>query len=181
MRSHTELPSPLVKLTDFGLSRFVDLSSPLLETRCGSEEYAAPELLMGKAYDGRATDAWALGVVLFALLCRVLPFASPAASTLAASHGAGSGARRSYLMKIAKADFAWPEAQAAPLATPDARAVVASLLVRDPHKRARIESVWALPWTTGEGAPDRQHRAGEVYVKTDDGAEVDRVVRAEAV
>ncbi|KZT24043.1 Pkinase-domain-containing protein, partial [Neolentinus lepideus HHB14362 ss-1] len=58
---------PLIKLSDFGLSRFVDLASPLLTTRCGSESYAAPEVVLGRPYDGRATDAWAMGVVLYAV------------------------------------------------------------------------------------------------------------------
>ncbi|PPQ83027.1 hypothetical protein CVT26_012065, partial [Gymnopilus dilepis] len=45
-------PSPLIKLTDFGLSRFVELhpatgDAELLTTRCGSEAYAAPELVTG--------------------------------------------------------------------------------------------------------------------------------------
>ncbi|KAL8283983.1 hypothetical protein RQP46_005096 [Phenoliferia psychrophenolica] len=48
----TPLPTPFVKLTDFGLSRFISPLSPLLSTRCGSEAYAAPELIMGKQYDG---------------------------------------------------------------------------------------------------------------------------------
>ncbi|ETW85159.1 hypothetical protein HETIRDRAFT_244249, partial [Heterobasidion irregulare TC 32-1] len=63
--------APLVKLTDFGLARAIDPRDPWLTTRCGSESYAAPELLAagtyGGTYDGRETDAWALGVVLFAL------------------------------------------------------------------------------------------------------------------
>ncbi|KAJ3768110.1 kinase-like domain-containing protein, partial [Lentinula raphanica] len=60
---------PLVKLTDFGLSRFIDPAKPLLTTRCGSEAYAAPELVSESAggYDARETDAWACGVVLYAL------------------------------------------------------------------------------------------------------------------
>lgn len=45
-----------------------------METRCGSEDYAAPELLLGQPYDGRATDAWALGVLLYALMEQRLPF-----------------------------------------------------------------------------------------------------------
>ena len=62
------LPSTsLIKLTDFGLSRFVDPAAPQLTTLCGSDAYAAPELVMGAPYDGRATDAWAAGVVLYAL------------------------------------------------------------------------------------------------------------------
>ncbi|KAG8692482.1 hypothetical protein FRC08_009744, partial [Ceratobasidium sp. 394] len=61
------LTIPLLKLTDFGLSRFIDPAHPQLTTRCGSEEYTAPEIIMGSPYDGRETDAWACGVVLFAL------------------------------------------------------------------------------------------------------------------
>ncbi|KAI0081446.1 kinase-like protein [Panus rudis PR-1116 ss-1] len=66
--------TPLIKLTDFGLSRFIDPAQPLLTTRCGSESYAAPELVTGRPYDGRETDAWACGVVLFASVTRRLPF-----------------------------------------------------------------------------------------------------------
>lgn len=65
---------PLIKLTDFGLSRFISPASPLLYTRCGSESFAAPEIIMGKPYDGRETDAWALGVVLYGLIIGELPF-----------------------------------------------------------------------------------------------------------
>jgi serine/threonine protein kinase len=36
----------LVKLTDFGLSRKIDPDDPWPSTRCGSETYAAPELLV---------------------------------------------------------------------------------------------------------------------------------------
>lgn len=79
--------TPLVKLTDFGLSRFIDPASPMLSTRCGSEAYAAPELVLRRPfgpqganegyYDGRETDAWACGVVLYALATRQLPFDNP--------------------------------------------------------------------------------------------------------
>lgn len=96
--SSITLPSPtfpLIKLTDFGLSRFIDPSHPWLTTRCGSEAYAAPELVVGRSsqsqqhqldtsstfpqggYDARQTDAWACGVVLYALATRSLPFDSP--------------------------------------------------------------------------------------------------------
>lgn len=70
------LDRAVVTLTDLGLSRVIPLppESPLLETRCGSEDYAAPEILMGQPYDGRQTDAWALGVLLYALMEGRLPF-----------------------------------------------------------------------------------------------------------
>lgn len=79
---HSDVPDwqtldrAVVTLTDLGLSRRIPPppESPLLETRCGSEDYAAPEILMGQPYDGRQTDAWALGVLLYALMEGRLPF-----------------------------------------------------------------------------------------------------------
>ena len=69
-------PHPVVTLTDLGLGRWIPRppESPLLDTRCGSEDYAAPEVLIGSEYDGRLTDAWALGVLLYALMEGRLPF-----------------------------------------------------------------------------------------------------------
>jgi serine/threonine protein kinase len=68
---------PLTCLTDLGLSRPYDPANPLLSTRCGSTDYAAPEIMLGQPYDGRATDAWALGVILYCLLESRLPFDPP--------------------------------------------------------------------------------------------------------
>ncbi|KAK4181496.1 kinase-like domain-containing protein [Triangularia setosa] len=66
-------PYPVITLGDLGLSRHVQ-DDEKLETRCGSDDYAAPEVIMGQPYDGRATDAWSLGVLLYALLEGRLPF-----------------------------------------------------------------------------------------------------------
>lgn len=66
-------PYTVTTLTDLGLSRRV-ADDEKLQTRCGSEDYAAPEIIMGMDYDGRATDAWSLGVLLYALLESRLPF-----------------------------------------------------------------------------------------------------------
>ncbi|KIW36992.1 uncharacterized protein PV06_10890 [Exophiala oligosperma] len=82
VRVHSNVPNwqtldrAVVILTDMGLSRRIPEppESPLLTTRCGSEDYAAPEILMGQPYDGHQTDAWALGVVLYALMEGRLPF-----------------------------------------------------------------------------------------------------------
>ncbi|KAK9473475.1 kinase-like domain-containing protein [Dipodascopsis tothii] len=89
-------PSAIATLSDFGLSREIDPAHPLLSTRCGSEDYAAPEIIMGQPYDGRATDVWALGVLLYALVEGRLPFDSRAAN-----------GRNRVKHRIARVDWAW--------------------------------------------------------------------------
>ncbi|KAF2836803.1 kinase-like protein [Patellaria atrata CBS 101060] len=93
-------PYSLITLIDLGLSRRIPPppASPLLQTRCGSEDYAAPEILLGQPYDGRATDAWALGVLLYALMEGRLPFDPPP--------GRGAGRSRAA-HRIARCDWIW--------------------------------------------------------------------------
>lgn len=191
-------PYPLIKLTDFGLSRFIDPEHPLLTTRCGSEAYAAPELVISTGrrgvasspalwgvdspdgyennanggYDARETDAWACGVVLYALVGRRLPFGEgpgEAAGIAISGEPRGGGRtvsaneRRQWLMKIARGEWFWPEhdektktlSQTGLLFAGDdqlrgvrlvesagAKKVVEKLLVRDPSRRARIGELW---------------------------------------
>jgi len=159
---------PLLKITDFGLSRFVDPNGPLLETRCGSEEYAAPELIIGKRYDGRQTDVWALGVVLYALLSGSIPFLddNPTSSEFFSREDSStdrdSRQRKAHLLRIAKGDLRWPartndHSNDEPgngddfpennrLITPRARNFVNKLLRRDASKRATAWESWDDPW-----------------------------------
>jgi protein-serine/threonine kinase len=93
-------PHPLVTLTDFGLSRKINPETPELTTRCGSEDYVSPELVMGQPYDGRETDTWAMGVVLYCLLEGRLPFDPPKTQT-----GGRTSSRTVH--RIARVDWAW--------------------------------------------------------------------------
>lgn len=142
-------PGPLVKLTDFGLSRFVDPENPLLSTRCGSESYAAPEIVMGRPYDGRQTDAWACGVVLYALTTRRLPFDS--------LHGGfNSKARKGMLFRIAKGEYSWPKPEdegPGLWEIPGVQRIVERLLVWNPEQRWKIDALWQEEWMSGEGSP----------------------------
>ena len=63
----------ILKIIDFGLSNFYD-GQKRLQTPCGSPCYASPEMVKGKKYDGFNIDIWAIGVILFAMLCGYLPF-----------------------------------------------------------------------------------------------------------
>lgn len=98
------LDRAVVTLTDLGLSRRIPEppESPLLTTRCGSEDYAAPELLMGQPYDGRQTDAWALGVMLYALMEGRLPF-----DPLPGARGDPAKLKARTPHRIARCEWAW--------------------------------------------------------------------------
>jgi predicted Ser/Thr protein kinase len=63
----------LVKLLDFGIAKFASGTSTRHGDLLGSAAYMAPEVLSGKAADGRA-DVYAAGVVLYELLARRRPF-----------------------------------------------------------------------------------------------------------
>ncbi|KAG4436648.1 hypothetical protein IFR05_007863 [Cadophora sp. M221] len=95
-------PNSIITLTDLGLSRRV-ADDEKLTTRCGSDDYAAPEVIMGQPYDGRATDAWSLGVLLYALLESRLPFdPNPGMS-----EGHKQRSRTSH--RIARVEWRWIE------------------------------------------------------------------------
>ena len=66
-----------VKLSDFGLSKFISQGSSLVSTPCGSPCYASPECLSGQDYDGVASDMWSTGVLLYATVCGQLPWTNP--------------------------------------------------------------------------------------------------------
>nr|XP_006008236.2 PREDICTED: maternal embryonic leucine zipper kinase [Latimeria chalumnae] len=64
-----------LKLIDFGLcAKPKGGLDYQLMTCCGSPAYAAPELILGKAYIGSEADIWSMGVLLYALMCGFLPF-----------------------------------------------------------------------------------------------------------
>lgn len=74
-----------------------------LTTRCGSDDYAAPEVILGQPYDGRATDAWSLGVLLYALLESRLPFDPHPRMTAIQQE------RNRVSHRIARVDYIWVE------------------------------------------------------------------------
>ncbi|KAF3011676.1 hypothetical protein E8E14_006976 [Neopestalotiopsis sp. 37M] len=93
-------PDSVITLTDLGLSRRV-ADDEKLETRCGSDDYAAPEVILGQPYDGKAIDAWSMGVLLYALLEARLPFDPPPG----ASDALRMRSRTSH--RIARVDWRW--------------------------------------------------------------------------
>ncbi|RUS18057.1 serine/threonine-protein kinase ppk6, partial [Endogone sp. FLAS-F59071] len=64
-----------VQLIDFGSAAYLR-EGRKYDTFCGTLDYAAPEVLQGKKYDGPPQDIWALGILLYTLIYKENPFYS---------------------------------------------------------------------------------------------------------
>ena len=67
-----DLPSGVVKVTDFGIACVADASRTRTGMVLGTPSYMSPEQIIGSRPDGRA-DLYSLGVMLFQLLSGRLP------------------------------------------------------------------------------------------------------------
>ena len=69
-----------IKICDFGFSKVLAKKNKhsempdLSETYCGSKAYASPEILLGKPYDPKKADIWAIGVIFYIFLTGNMPF-----------------------------------------------------------------------------------------------------------
>jgi len=63
-----------IKLADFGLAKILPRGSPGTRTVCGTEVYAAPEMLRKAAPYGYSVDLWQLGCFVYEFLCGHSPF-----------------------------------------------------------------------------------------------------------
>lgn len=64
----------VIKLIDFGSAAYVR-SGPF-DVFVGTIDYAAPEVLAGKPYNGKEQDVWALGILLYTIIYKENPFYS---------------------------------------------------------------------------------------------------------
>ncbi|CAI2354434.1 unnamed protein product [Caenorhabditis sp. 36 PRJEB53466] len=104
-----------IKIADFGLCKEEISFGDKTSTFCGTPEYLAPEVLEDNDY-GRCVDWWGVGVVMYEMMCGRLPFYSKDHNKL--------------FELIMAGDLRFPSKL-----SHEAKALLAGLLVKDPHQR----------------------------------------------
>ncbi|KAI1170668.1 CAMK/CAMK1 protein kinase [Nemania sp. FL0916] len=129
-----------IKIADFGLSKIVWDKQTM--TPCGTVGYTAPEIVKDERYS-KSVDMWALGCVLYTLLCGFPPFYDESIEVLTE--------------KVAKGQFTflspwWDDI------SKSAQDLISHLLTVDPDKRYTIKEFLSHPWIQGSGPTPRDER-----------------------
>ncbi|KAJ1987952.1 MAPK-activated protein kinase Srk1 [Dimargaris cristalligena] len=117
-----------VRLADFGLSKVV-WNEPTL-TPCGTVGYTAPEIVNDQKYS-TGVDMWALGCVLYTLLCGFPPFYDEDVQILTQKVACG------YYTFLSPW---WDDI------SDSAKDLISHLLTVNPHDRYSIDEFLAHPW-----------------------------------
>lgn len=122
----------LLKVSDFGLSKFVQTDS-VMRTLCGTPLYVAPEVLMtgGRGTYTSKVDIWSLGVVLFTMLSGTLPFSDEYGSPATEQIKRGKFSFRHRIWRNVSAP---------------ARKLIMDILTVDPKSRPSLEDIMQSTW-----------------------------------
>lgn len=125
-----------VKIADFGLSKVVWDQQTM--TPCGTVGYTAPEVVLDQRYS-KSVDMWALGCVLYTLLCGFPPFYDENISVLTD--------------KVSKGQYTflspwWDNI------SDEVKHLIENLLCVDPEKRYTILEFLDHPWIKNEKMPE---------------------------
>ncbi|WQF87058.1 Putative serine/threonine-protein kinase, active [Colletotrichum destructivum] len=132
-----------IKIADFGLSKIVWDNQTM--TPCGTVGYTAPEIVKDERYS-KSVDMWALGCVLYTLLCGFPPFYDESIEVLTE--------------KVAKGQYTflspwWDDI------SKSAQDLISHLLTVDPDKRYTITEFLAHPWVKGSGPTPRDEKKSQ--------------------
>lgn len=143
----------VIKIADFGLSKVIWDSQTM--TPCGTVGYTAPEIVKDERYS-KSVDMWALGCVLYTLLCGFPPFYDESIQVLTE--------------KVARGQYTflspwWDDI------SKSAQDLVSHLLTVDPEKRYDIKQFLNHPWIRQVNEPtyaaaDAPPLATPMYMRT---------------
>ena len=124
-----------VKLIDFGLAKILpDAGAASAVSFLGTKGYLAPEMLKRNKY-GKSIDVWAVGVIVFVLLCGCLPFDNDSAEIRDEE-----AARQKFSLRFPS----W-----ASDLSDSAKDLLRRLLDVHPGKRLTAEQACKHPWIVG--------------------------------
>lgn len=124
--------APYLKIADFGFSKHaVNDSQP--KSAKGTVEYLAPEVVLcsyKKNYDGRMSDVWSCGVILYLMLVGTYPFEDASDPTMG-------------VHRIVKAIYSFP---ADVQLSDDCKDLITRIFVPDPNQRITLQDIKQHPW-----------------------------------
>ena len=130
-----------LKITDFGFAAPIEGRdcSGLLSTQLGTASYMAPEIHLGKPYEGAKVDLFASAIILFVILTQRPPFAS-----------ANPNDPHYRLLAANRADIFWQaHAQAEQgndIYSAEFKDLFQKLMALNPAQRPTIADIRAHPW-----------------------------------
>ena len=160
-------PSEEVRVVDFGTSRSMcaqseETSDP--KSLVGTYAYMSPEVLGGQGnvpYKGDKADIWSMGVLLYLMRYRDLPFGGVAhcRGDALAAHVSGNPFQVSD--RVRRGVFLGPRPNPAAHPLDD---LIMRMLERNPPKRIKVDDIWRHPAMTGytrwRGNHERAAQAG---------------------
>lgn len=125
-----------IRLIDFGFScHNVELHS----TVCGSPAYLAPEIIQSENY-GVSVDIWSLGIILYAIKYRQLPFEN-------------SNFTKLFHLITSTDPFFPPDIET----SPNLMDLIKKLLTKQPNKRITIDEIKKHPFFTTDSKGSKYH------------------------
>jgi serine/threonine protein kinase len=138
--AHRDLKPENILLNESGVAKVADLGlckltapSKLMMTTCGSPIYAAPEVLSGQGYDGKMSDIWSLGVVLYVMATAMPPWQCQNGAEL--------------FKEVSKGEFKIPG-----FISSELKVLIRAMMRVLPTERPTIDEVANSPWVVDEPA-----------------------------
>jgi hypothetical protein len=122
-------PFARVIIADFGMSKQLGKECQIMQTRCGTLTYLAPEMIDSPTGYSKQVDCWALGVVLYSMVSATLPF--------------GNVTSKGIIDRIKRAEYAMPEH-----CTDRLQDLISKLLDVDPRARYSVNDCLGHEWIT---------------------------------